>query len=263
MAFLNNHPHVTQHFLHTSKQILGGWGWKRSGAESPTGNPSPAPIAIAPHASHARHDRSMARWISVVRAKVGGRSCSPPPSRKNAPSSTCPFVRFEQGNIMVSLRTRSSPLTKIRVSWLFVHLSKELQWFAAHPLAECSSHQGIIRVLWIIVDFSQEFQRFFVRLPFKLYFRLRPATKSIKTASGAPRPKSAPRGSKSTTFAQGKFQVSNRQKMVANPIGEPSVSPFQYPIYIYGSKLQLEKLLGGWCVVSCKSIQFQKFMVQA
>ena len=58
-------------------------------------------------------------------------------------------------------------------------------------------------------------------------------TKSIKTASGAPRPKSAPRGSKSTTFAQGKFQVSNRQKMVANPIGEPSVSPFQYPIYLW------------------------------
>ena len=39
-------------------QNIGGWGWKRSGAESPTGNPSPAPIAIAPHA---RHDRSMAR----------------------------------------------------------------------------------------------------------------------------------------------------------------------------------------------------------
>ena len=57
--------------------------------------------------------------------------------------------------------------------------------------------------------------------------------KSIKTASGAPRPKSAPRGSKSTTFAQGKFQASNLQKMVANPIGEPSVSPFQYPIYFW------------------------------
>ena len=57
---------------------IGGWGWKRSGAESPTGNPSPAPIAIAPHASHARHDRSMARWISVARAKVGGHHCSPP-----------------------------------------------------------------------------------------------------------------------------------------------------------------------------------------
>ena len=30
--------------------VIGGWGWKRSGAETPTGNPSPAPIAIAPHA---------------------------------------------------------------------------------------------------------------------------------------------------------------------------------------------------------------------
>ena len=78
-----------------------------------------------------------------------------------------------------------------------------------------------------MVEFTREFQCFFVRLPFKLYFRLRPATKLIKTASGAPRPKSAPRGSKSTTFAQGKFQVSNPQKMVANPIEEPSVSPFQ------------------------------------
>ena len=58
-------------------------------------------------------------------------------------------------------------------------------------------------------------------------------TKSSKTASGAPRPKSAPRGSNSTTFAQGKFQVSNLQKMVANPIGESSVSPFQHPIYLW------------------------------
>ena len=80
---------------------IGGWGWKRSGAESPTGNPSPAPIAIAPHASHARHDRSMARWISVARAKVGGHGSSPTVSRNDAPSSTCPFLRFERGNIMV------------------------------------------------------------------------------------------------------------------------------------------------------------------
>ena len=33
--------------------------------------------------------------------------------------------------------------------------------------------------------------------------------------------------------------------------------------YTCGSKLQLEKFLGGWCVVSCKSIQFPKFKVQA
>ena len=87
-------------------------------------------------------------------------------------------------------------------------------------------------------------------------------TKSIKTDSGAPRPKSAPRGSNSTTFAQGKFQVSSRQKMVANPIGNPPFHHFNIG-YIYGSKLQLEKLLGDWCVVSCKSIQFPKFGVQA
>ena len=44
-----------------------------------------------------------------------------------------------------------------------------------------------------MVEITKGFQCFFVRPPFKLYFRLRPATKSIKTASGAPRPKSAPR----------------------------------------------------------------------
>ena len=104
---------------------------------------------------------------------------------------------------------------------------------------------------WIMFEFTKEFQCFFVRLPFKLYFRLRPATKSIKTASGAPRPKSAPRGSKSTTFAQGKFQVSNRQKMVANPIGEPSVSPFQYPIYLW---LQAAVWEASWRLV-CRELQ--------
>ena len=210
-------------FKSISRIAIGGWGWKRSGAESPTGNPSPAPIAIAPHASHARHDRSMARWISVARAKVGGHGFSPTRSRKVAPSPGCPFLRFEQGNIMVSLRTDSSPLTKIRVSWIYVHLSKELQWFGAHPLAECLSHQGIIRVSWIYVHLSKELQWFFNdSLPNAWFFLISMNTprnmKSIKTASGAPRPKSAPRGSKSATFAQGKFQVSNRQKMVANPI---------------------------------------------
>ena len=84
-----------------------------------------------------------------------------------------------------------------------------------------------------MVEFTKEFQSLFVRLPFKLYFRLRQATKSIKTASGAPRPKNVPRGSKSTTFAQGEIQVSDSHKMIPNPIGEPSVSPFQYPIYLW------------------------------
>ena len=128
-CFYSNAKRSVQTLLGCSDVTIGGWGWKRSGAESPTGNPSPAPIAIAPHASHARHDRSMARWISVARAKVGGHSCSPPSSRKVAPSSTCPFVRFEQGNIMVFLRTCSSGIANIRVWQIFIHLSQELQWF--------------------------------------------------------------------------------------------------------------------------------------
>ena len=49
-------------------------------------------------------------------AKVGGHGYSPRVSRKVAPSRARPFARFEQGNIMVLLRTRSSPRTKIRVS---------------------------------------------------------------------------------------------------------------------------------------------------
>ena len=155
-------------------QMIGGWGWKRSRAESPTGNPSPAPSASAAHASHARHDRSMARWISVARAKVGGFGSSPIRSRKVALSRGYPFVHFETGNVTVFLRTCLSQLIKIKVWRIFVHLSKELHWFSSPHAAKCLSHQGIIMVLRIIVDFSKEFQCFFVRLSFKLYFRLRP-----------------------------------------------------------------------------------------
>ena len=52
-----------------------------------------------------------------------------------------------------------------------------------------------------------------------------------KSRSGAPGPKSAPRRSKSTTFAKGIVQLSNRQKIAMNRIGDPSVLPIQYPIY--------------------------------
>ena len=87
-------------------RTIGGWGWKRSGAESPTGNPSPAPIAIAPHASHARHDRSMARchfwWLGRTEADF-------PPHR--------PYHE----------------ITPRVLGVLSFILSKELQWF-------CSGH---------------------------------------------------------------------------------------------------------------------------
>ena len=79
---------------------VGGAKW--SGAEAPTGNPSPAPSASAPHA---RHDRSMARSSSEARAICGLFSCSPPVSRKYVPSP------WRVPNL------------------ISVHFSKVLQWF--------------------------------------------------------------------------------------------------------------------------------------
>ena len=54
----------------------------------------------------------------------------------------------------------------------------------------------------------------------------------VKSASSAPRPKSAHRGSKSTIFAGGPFQLFNLQKNGMNPVGDPSVLPTQSPIYL-------------------------------
>ena len=53
-----------------------------------------------------------------------------------------------------------------------------------------------------------------------------------KSDSGAPRPKSGPRGSKSTTFAKGIFQLFIFQKIGMNPIGDPSVLLIQSPLYL-------------------------------
>ena len=80
----------------------------------------PAP---APHASHARHDRSMARNRLAARAKVGGLDSSPRGSRKNVPRQfrTCCFISFilarnYNGFLVDMIRPQASPLIKIRVS---------------------------------------------------------------------------------------------------------------------------------------------------
>ena len=62
-----------------------------------------------------------------------------------------------------------------------------------------------------------------------------------KSASGASRPKSALRVSKSTTFGKGFFQLLNLQKIDIDPIRKPYVLLVQYPLYTYDSKLQLVK----------------------
>ena len=102
-----------------------------NGAERrpPTGIQAQHP-APAPHASHARHDRSMARNRLAARVKVGGLGFSPSVSRKSAPRqwrgngehghsfshrySAKWTIPGEHGENMES--QSSSPLIKIRVS---------------------------------------------------------------------------------------------------------------------------------------------------
>ena len=52
-----------------------------------------------------------------------------------------------------------------------------------------------------------------------------------KSGFGALGQKSAPRSTKSTTFAKGYFQPFSLLKFFLNPVGEPSVLPIQPPIY--------------------------------
>ena len=57
---------------------------------------------------------------------------------------------------------------------------------------------------------------------------LNPNLKMLKSASGAPGPKSALKWSKSTTFTTAILQVFNLHKIAINPIGDPSVLLIQY-----------------------------------
>ena len=85
-----------------------------------------------------------------------------------------------------------------------------------------------------------------------------------KSASSPPRPKSAPRGSKSTTFARGIIQSFHLPNFLHNPIGDPSVLPIQYPIYLWLQAAAWEAFgIGRWYLVSCTSKQISKFTVQA
>ena len=84
-----------------------------------------------------------------------------------------------------------------------------------------------------------------------------------KSASSPPRPKNAPRGSKSTTFARGINLSFHLPYLLHNPIGDPSVLRIQYLIYLWLQAAAWEVFgIGGWCVVSCTSMQISKFIVQ-
>ena len=107
-------------------------GGKRSGAETPTGNPSPAPSASAPHA---RHDRSMARSSSEARAICGLFSYSPTVSQKNVPSIgrvsvliSFILVRFYNGFLQDQLEDQLQDQLSLG-SFLFIFTRNLIQWF--------------------------------------------------------------------------------------------------------------------------------------
>ena len=123
-----------------------------------------------------------------------------------------------------------------------LHFSKELHWFSSGPTSGPtilgSFQQGIIRVSWwtwiLLVK-----QTFILARTYNVFVvdmdSVRPSDRSrigAKSASSPPRAKSAPRGSKSTTFAKGIFQLFNLRKNATNPMGDPSVLLIQSPIYL-------------------------------
>ena len=160
-----------------------------------------------------------------------------------------------------------------------LHFSKELQWFRggraffirpSYSFACVYPARCIHYASWIFAKSAPISYTYA-----KCEVTRRPWDRQIgvKSASSPPRPKSAPRGSKSTTFAKAIFQLFNLQKIAMNPIGDPSVLLTQSPIYLW---LQAEVweafAIGGWCVVSsipyfvplCLNRKFQisKFTVQ-
>ena len=91
---------------------------------------------------------------------------------------------------------------------------------------------------------------------------------TVRSESNRPRvlreQKMLPEGRNGPLLLWDFFQLFNLWKNVTNPMGDPSVLPIQSPIYLYHQAEVWEDVaIGGWCVVSCTSIQISKFTVQA
>ena len=113
-----------------------------------------------------------------------------------------------------------------------------------------------------MVEFTKEFQRFLsgCRLSYiSGYVPLRNRSKRppvLRDQKVLPEVRNRP------LLPRENFKFGTVKKWLRIQYGNPPFHHFNVR-YTYGSKLQFEKLLGGWCVVSCKSIQFPKFTVQA
>ena len=174
-----------------------------------------------------------------------------------------------------SLRTflpNAGPFVKIRVPWIsplsqfsemqyVVWNTKNSQFLVMVIKSKCLGPLAKRRVWWIAsLSQFQEFQYvswntkiLHVHQVEMLQMLRAPRGKSGLSPQTA---KSAPRRSKSTTFAKGIFQLFNLQKIAMNPIGDPSVLPIQYPIYLWLQVAAGETFgIGGWCYELKSSIR--------
>ena len=128
-----------------------------------------------------------------------------------------------------------------------LHFSEELQWFrGGHGFFISSSYS--FACVYAARCMHYAFWIFAESAPFSYTYAKCEVTRrpwdrriGVKSASSPPRPKTAPRGSKSTTFAKGIFQLFNVQTIGMNPIG---VLPFYllHLRYTYKTELKFEKL---------------------
>ena len=163
---------------------------------------------------------------------------------------------------MVFWWTCPSPLTKIRVWWIFVHLSKELQWFSSPQDAECLSHVIKIRVGELWLNLLRDFNVFSSSCRLSYTSGYVPPQNRSKRLPVLRDRKVLPEVRNRPLLHKENFKSRTLQKWLRIQQGNPPFHCFNIR-YTHGSELQLEKYLGGWCVVSCKSIQFPKFKVQA
>ena len=110
-----------------------------------------------------------------------------------------------------------------------LHFSKELQCFrGGHGFCETvgseSNRPRVLREQKVLPEVRNRPLLLREFVSFSTFEKLLTSTKRNKSGSGVPGPKSAPRDTKSATFAKGIFQPFDLPKLLPNPIREPSFS---------------------------------------
>ena len=186
--------------------------------------------------------------------------------------------------ISISLRERkgdgsefSIHVTKIMVSWIHDISKFEESAPFSYRRHNCDVPERVVfwRIGSVLVQVSQIrlsitfWKHVCVRVSSEVYFafissRLSPNTKSSQIGIWCSGTRKCSKRYGIDHFCQGYFSVIQPSKSFPNPVGELSVLPIQCPIYRWHQAESWEVFgIGGWCVLSCSSIQISIFTVQA